>query len=728
MFSKFSEEAQKVLLLSLKEKNKLFDQYIGTEHVLLAVLSFNNSMNKLLNNYKVSYKDFYEELIKDKGKCKNKDVSNDIFYSYTPIMNNILKNLINTKNKKNNVIGIYDLVVEIFNNGNSKALFVIKKMNVDIKGLYKELNSNNSHKKSSHKKSLLNELGVNLNKKSKESGELIFNREKEIDEIIAVLGCKNKSNPLLLGDAGVGKTAIVEEVARRINDGQVPFFLKGKVIYSIMMSALVAGTKYRGEFEEKITKLINEVEDDDSIILFIDEIHTLVGAGGADGAIDASNILKPHLARGNIKVIGATTNEEYQKYFAVDKALNRRFKVINVDEPSINDVNTILIGIKGGYEKYHHVLISDSVLKKIVEYADKFIKNKRFPDKAIDILDEACVLANLNDLNNNPLNLEIKLEKELSNYVLLRNESIINGSYEEAIKYSTQITNLQKEIGDIQKKRINCHKEVIVDNDIVLKVMENKTRIPFYSIRKDRNYFHKMFNNYLSESVFKKSVGRCFINYITNMYLDLINGNVIEPLYVWSDNINVLKLFIDEYSSNLFKKQDIERLDVSNYRNVDDLINNNQFFKKINNRSFGVIIIDNYESADYSVKDLFRQINKSAKYVDKNNEIIDFSHILFIYNIVSKSKVGFFNQESLEGVNGLTIDCNSISRVKLKNKVVKLSNEYNYSLENKAINGIIECLFNSMQSQNMGINLDAYIIKEIKQNRINTNKKRTMVR
>ena len=331
MFLKFSEEVQKLLLLSLKEKNKLRDSFIGTEHIFLGILSMKkNHICELLNRFDVTYEVFSSFFVK-------KDNNVDNYLVFSPLVRDIFKS-ISMNNKKNSEVIISDLVFEILNEPSSKVVYVFRKLNIDIKSLIKMLNV--SKKKTSIKKGILSEIGINLNEKNKD--DILIGRDEEIKEIINILCCKNKNNPILIGDAGVGKTAIVEEFARRVENGDVPFKLRNKKVFSVSMSSLVSGTKYRGEFEEKINKLINEVESNEDIILFIDEIHTLVGAGGADGAIDASNILKPSLARGNIKIIGATTKDEYNKYFMSDKALSRRFRIVLCEEPSLGKTKEIL--------------------------------------------------------------------------------------------------------------------------------------------------------------------------------------------------------------------------------------------------------------------------------------------------------------------------------------------------------------------------------------------------
>ena len=475
MFLGFNEDAQKMLLLSLKEKNKLNDTYISSEHILLALLTMtNNSVCKIFNEYGI----YYNNISKMLGKKDSTNKNN--LYVFSPLINNIFINLLNSKKED---IYVNDIIVEILSSSNSRVIYLLKKMNVNIGDLIKKIKISNKFKKKNNK-SILKELGVNLNEIDTFS---VIEREEEITNIMEILCCKNKNNPVLLGDAGVGKTAVVEEVAKRIANGLVPRQLLNKKIYSISMASLVAGTKYRGEFEEKINKLIDEVENDEDIILFIDDIHTLVGAGGADGAIDASNILKPVLARGKIKLIGATTKDEYDKYILNDKALSRRFKVVMIEEPSENKTRKILMSLKEKYESYHNVSITNNLIDKIIYFCNQYLTDKKYPDKAIDILDEVCVSA-LFDCDNNKI---FNLDREKQEIIRLKNSSLLLNDYENAIKYSKEENKINNLISKYNKKSFKNNNKIVVAEKHLLKIMERKTNLPFYSISYNNKYLNE---------------------------------------------------------------------------------------------------------------------------------------------------------------------------------------------------------------------------------------------
>ena len=396
MFSKFSEEAQKVLLNAKKEMSNLNHPYVGSEHLLLAILSFKDlEVTQKLDEFGINYNSFKNEIIKVVGKG---NISNDWFL-YTPLLKRIIENAtLDCRESKEKEVTVFHLFLSLLEEGDGVAIRILIGMNIDIDLLYEEFSNNFVLKKSKkQKKLMIEEFSVDLNKECLDGNiDPVILRDDEINRVIEILCRRSKNNPLLIGEAGVGKTAIVEGLASKITLGLVPDSLMNKRILSVSMSSLVAGTKYRGEFEERINKLIKEVEMNPDVILFIDEVHTLVGAGGAEGAIDASNIFKPALARGKLQLIGATTKEEYSKFVEKDKALDRRFQKIIVEEPDCVKTKEILYKIKDIYESYHHAIISNEIIDYIVESSDVYLKSRKFPDKAIDILDEVCAKTVLN--------------------------------------------------------------------------------------------------------------------------------------------------------------------------------------------------------------------------------------------------------------------------------------------------------------------------------------------
>ena len=373
MFQKFSEDTKKILKRSKLEMQELKHPFVGTEHFILSCLKNKDlDVTKLLNNYNVNYNNYKKELIKIIGiGC-----SLNSYFIYTPMLKRILENtIIDTKEDNIEEININHIFLSLLDEGEGVGVRILSNLGVDLDKLYNDLEKNNKNVKYKFKKKLaIFEHAIDLVEKAS-SGKIdpVIGRDSEINRLIEILLRKNKNNPLLIGEAGVGKTAIVEGLALKIYNKDVPESLLDKKILSISMASLVAGTKYRGEFEERIEKLVKEIENNANLIVFIDEMHSIVGAGGAEGAIDAANILKPALARGKFRLIGSTTIKEYKDTIEKDKALNRRFQTILIEENTLEETKNILLKLKPIYEKYHGVYISDSIIDLIVNLANKYI-------------------------------------------------------------------------------------------------------------------------------------------------------------------------------------------------------------------------------------------------------------------------------------------------------------------------------------------------------------------
>ena len=426
MIGNFNEEAQTILNNAKKEMIGLGHPYIGTEHLLLAILNSDSNICDRLSEYGLEYDNFKSELCKVVGTT---DKKNEVFL-YTPLLRKVIQNaIIDSKENNDGEVTSEHLFFAMLEEGEGIAIRLIIGMGIDIEDIYDDFSSSliKKSKKNKKKKLLIYDLGVDLTSEAKNNLlDPVIGRDKEVKRVMEILCRRTKNNPILIGDAGVGKTAIVEELSRLIVNDEVPKVLCDKKIISLDMATMVAGTKYRGEFEERMKKVIKEIEDDDDIILFIDEIHTLVGAGGAEGAIDASNILKPALARGKIRCIGATTTEEYKKFIEKDSALERRFQKIFVNEPSIGETKNILMKIKNIYERYHNVIIDNNMIDYIINLSEKYIFDRNRPDKEIDILDEVASRVGLrgctSDNEVRDIKREIcKLNKDKNSFIIDNN-------------------------------------------------------------------------------------------------------------------------------------------------------------------------------------------------------------------------------------------------------------------------------------------------------------------
>lgn len=631
MFSKFDESAQKVLLSAKKEMTDLCHPYVGSEHLLLAILHNTElQVTKLLNEYGITYDIYKSEIIKVIGIGK----TTNTWFLYTPLLKRIIENAIYDSKDDDNLVTVERLFISLLEEGEGVANRILLGMNIDIDFLYEKFTTNLLCSKTKrNKKLLLEEYAVDLNNQYEEDEfDPVIGRDIQIDRIIEILLRRTKNNPLLIGDAGVGKTAIVEELVRRIVLKNVPKKLENVHIYSISLSTLVAGTKYRGEFEERINKIIEEVEDDSDVILFIDEIHTLVGAGGADGAIDASNILKPYLSRGKIRIIGATTKNEYSKYLEKERALDRRFQKVYINEPEVDVVKDILVSSKSIYEKFHGVEISDEIIYSIVDLTIKYINQGFLPDKAIDVLDEACSKASLID---NSYEKKIKREcLRIDEVKKEKNKAIMSHDYKLALELRDKQEKLEN---DYNKLCINYNvtderKKLTLDH--VYDVLYERTKIPIKLIN---SFDSKRIYNYLTKIVLGQNDS---IKKIVNI---LNNGrkNVPSSLFLVGKSGVGKTFFVKEYAKLLYPKDSFIKLDMSEYKekhSISKIIgsppgylgydDNNFVLYKVKQNPYCILLLDEFEKAHPDVIRLFLQVFDDGRMTTSSGEIIDFSNTL----------------------------------------------------------------------------------------------------
>lgn len=387
LLREFDEQAQKAIVVAESLSFDFGHQNVGSEHLLLSLLKIHdNQLKRLLQKYDVNDTAVEEDIKRLFGTNDDQP----FYMEYSQSVKRILERSIEyAKDKNQDQVTLNILIISLLKEKESVAYEILQKYHVDVEEVIYLLQEKSAFETPLDQIPTL----VNINKKVKTKKYKIIGRENEIDQVCTILSKKEKNNVLIIGEAGVGKSALVEKLAMMINQGKVVDSLKNKIIYELSLSSLVAGTKYRGEFEEKFKKIIDKVKDLDNVIIFIDEIHNVIGAGGAEGAIDASNILKPYLARKDMTVVGATTIDEYYKHFEKDHAMNRRFSIVTLKENTKEETLEILKGIKGYYESYHQIKIDNVLLKELIELVDCHIKNRTYPDKAIDILDLSCVKA-----------------------------------------------------------------------------------------------------------------------------------------------------------------------------------------------------------------------------------------------------------------------------------------------------------------------------------------------
>ena len=557
----FSKSVCNIFKTAEEEMLNCHHPYVGTEHLLLALLK-TNKVSTICQKYNLYYDKFKEELIKIMGKASKKSE----IILYTPLLNLVIDRAYNRAYDENKELDEIYLFSSLLDENDGIALRIIDNMNIDVKSIIKDLN----------RPKLIYELGESLNDKTVDR---VYLRDKEINEVIEVLLRRNKNNPLLIGHSGVGKTAIVEELAQRIKEGKVPSKLKDYEIVMINTSTLVAGTKYRGEFESKVNALVKEVKRAKNIILFIDEVHTLVKTGASDGSIDAANILKPYLARGEIKVIGATTTNEYNQYIKKDPALARRFSTILVNEPSENDMKYILGKLKKNYENYYKLKIDKKCIDTLIKVAEENMPNSYNPDKCIELLDKACsrkILSNYNSKNkDNVLNKIDIIEVAKMHICDKQNKFLFNEIFNELkdryhVNLVKNILNFLKEKNDAKKYMVldgeDKHSKLKLLSFISDKIMVNKIVINCldyndeYSLSKfiNNNYLYNkleenpnsfiIFNNYNECNKVMYNLINCMIEngyitnnlnekiYINNSYIFLLNNSGKNTLGFTSNN------------------------------------------------------------------------------------------------------------------------------------------------------------------------------------------------
>lgn len=653
MFGKFSEEAQRVLVDAQKEMSELKHPYIGSEHLLLAILKNNQDLVNKFKKYKITYKSFKEELINLVGIGDN--TPDLLLYSTT--LKTILENVIIESRETGDEISVNELLLSLLNEGEGKAIRILLSLGVDINKLYSDISEKRKIKQKKSKKLIVEELGVDLTKRAK-NNELdpVIGRDIELNRVIEILSRRTKNNPLLIGEAGVGKTAIAEELARRIVSGNVPVPLKNKRIISVDMACTVAGTKYRGEFEERIKKMVKELEDNDDVIIFIDEIHTLVGAGGAEGAIDASNILKPALARGKLKLIGATTISEYKKFIEKDNALDRRFQKVFVEEPDKSNLKNILMNLKSIYEAYHGVKIEEKLIDKIIELSDRYIYDRCEPDKSIDILDEVCTKVSLKEAKEEKE--IIKLSDCLTKIQKEKNNAIINQNYDKAYSLKEDEEELQSKINKLKLDYMRKEKVKKVKLKDIVEVVSSKTKIPINEISKDYITSINEIEKTLKENIIGQDEAiNKLIDISKKIKLGIKDKNRSYSV-LFCGSTGTGKTYLSKlFAENLVGKNNVIKLDMSEYSesiSINKIIgspagyvgydDNKNILEEIRNKPYSVLILDEIEKAHKSVLNFFLNILDEGNCKDSSGKTVRFDNVLIIMTsnaYVSKSLMGF---------------------------------------------------------------------------------------
>ena len=704
MEGNFTEESRSLLISAKEEMYKLKHSYVGTEHLLLAILKSN--LKNRLNKYNITY----EIALKNIKKIVGVGTKETDLFLYTPVLKRIIENSIIDSKDNNTDVTPEILFLNFLEEGEGVGIRILLISNIDLDKLYLEFKDNYKNKKNKNNE-IINELGCNLNEINIDP---VIGREKEINRIIEILSRRSKNNPILIGEAGVGKTAIVEELSKRIKEGKVPSKLLGKKIIKVDMASVVAGTKYRGEFEEKIKKLINAVSDDHNIILFIDEIHTIVGAGGAEGAIDASNILKPALARNEISLIGATTISEYKKFICEDKALERRFQKVIIEEPNTMETINIITNLVPIYEKFHNVKINKKDIENIVKLSNKYIKDRHEPDASIDILDEVCSRVSLKESKKD---LEYKkIVNEYNKINLQKKELIKKEKYEEALiikeiekYYLDKINTLEL----YRKKDVNK----VTINDIA-NVIKDKCNLPIYEIL---GFNKKTINNIIRDinNVFygQYNVKEKIAYLIKKVKLGYTNNKCISYMFLGPTGCG--KTYLASILSKKLVNDNVITLDMVDYKDpssINKLIgttpgyvgykDNNNIFEIIKTKPNSILILDKIDEACNDVIKLFSQILDSSKIRDSKGEYIYFNNVIIIMtSSLNCNNLGFkpnenynlkeyFSESFINKIDEIIVfdnlDKKTVEKI-IKNRINELVNKYDIQIhyDNTIIDEII---------------------------------------
>ena len=708
MFNNFTEEARKVLMQAKEEMKELKHPYVGSEHLLLSILKSDNEISERLKSYDLDYDRFKSEIINIVGVGSKQSEC----FLYTPLLKRVLENAIyDSKENNNGNVTVSHLISALLEEGEGIAVRILIGMDIDLDELYHDFAYKVPVKRSKGKKLLIDDLGVDLTEQAKQNKlDPVVGRDEEIKRVIEILCRRKKNNPILIGEAGVGKTAIVEELSRLISIGEVPNTLKNKRIISLDMATTVAGTKYRGEFEERVNKILKELEDNSDIILFIDEIHTLVGAGGAEGAIDASNIFKPALARNKMRCIGATTTKEYKQFIENDKALDRRFQKVEIKEPSDSVVKNILLKLRDTYSNYHKTIIEDNIIDFIIELSNKYIKTRYQPDKAIDILDEVCAHVSLKE--NNKIKKYNELNKKLSNILKEKKKCLLQKDYNKASFYKELENDLMSKINKLELS-ISIEKNNIVTKEDVIKIVERKSNVPIYELKDFNNEDIKEFEYILKNNIIGHDNIICeLIKIYKTLKLGFRDDNTCYSMMFTGPSgvgkTELAKLFSKRISNNVIK------LDMSEYseaHTISKLIgspagyvgynDNKNILEQVKDNPFSIIILDEIEKAHPNIINLLYQILDEGKLKDSKGEDIYFNNAM----IIMTSNIGFNNKEigfntcgkiknelkeyfGIPFINRIdnvitfnTLKSDDIRKI-VKNKLSKLKNKY----KNKNIN------------------------------------------
>jgi len=675
MFERFTEKAIKVIMLAQEEARRLGHNFVGTEQILLGLIGEGTGVAaKVLKSLGVNLKDSRIEVEKIIGRGSG-FVAVEI--PFTPRAKRVLElSLEEARQLGHNYIGTEHLLLGLIREGEGVAARVLENLSIDLTkvrtqvirmlGETAEVGSGANASKGNLKTATLDEFGTNLTKLASESKlDPVVGRYAEIDRVVQILGRRTKNNPVLIGEPGVGKTAIAEGLAQRIQLGDIPDILEDKRVLTLDIGLLVAGTKYRGEFEERLKKIMEEIKSAGNVILVIDEVHTLIGAGAAEGAIDAANILKPALARGELQCIGATTLDEYRKHIERDAALERRFQPVMVGEPSIEDTIEILKGLRERYEQHHRLKITDDALEAAAHLGDRYISDRFLPDKAIDLIDEAGSRVRL---INSKLPPEAKqIDKELREIQKQKEESVRDQNFDKAGQFREKEMELSAKIKEVLENKKESTSEDESPNDSkliqgptvseedVAHIVASWTGVPVQKLTETESV--KLLN--MEETLHQRLIGqdeavKAVSKAIRRARVGLKNPNRPIASFIFSGPTGVGKTELTKSLASYFfgSEEAMIRLDMSEFmerHTVSKLIGSppgyvgfnegGQLTEAVRRRPYTVVLFDEVEKAHPDVFNLLLQLLEDGRLTDSKGRTVDFKNTLLIMTSNIGSKV-----------------------------------------------------------------------------------------
>ena len=655
MMQRFTDDAQRVLSLAQEAALELGHDYVGTEHVLIGLTKVKNGVAaKALEELGLVTEDIFEAVEEHVGRGNKKATS----IYMTPRVKHVLELAIQVANQMNhNYVGTEHILLGLLSDGSGVAVAILRAMNIRSNDVVEAIRSilgsnkgsNNGGQEGINSNNDLGELSdfaTDLNESAKQGKiDPVIGRDTEIQRVIQILSRRTKNNPVLIGEPGVGKTAIAEGLAQRIVTGNVPEILRNKRIISLSIGSMLAGAKYRGEFEERLKKAIDEVQQHDDMIIFIDEIHTLVGAGATEGAMDAANILKPALARGEFQVIGATTLDEYKKYIEKDAALERRFQPVQVGEPNEEDALEILKGLRDRYEAFHKAKITDEALTAAVSLSSRYITDRFLPDKAIDVVDEAASKVRMKVFSASP---DVKaLEDRLNTVKKEKEAAVTSQDFEKAAELRDEEQSLLKEIGD--KKSIAKEKsdqKLIVTEEDIAAVVAQWTGIPVAKIAEEESatLLH------LEEELHKRVVGQDEAVTAVAKAVRRARAGLKDPkrpigsfLFLGPTGVGKTELARALASSLFGDESAMIRLDMSEYmekHTVSRLVGappgyvgyeeGGQLTDAVRRKPYSVILLDEVEKAHVDFFNILLQVLDDGRLTDSQGRTVDFRNTVII--------------------------------------------------------------------------------------------------